>query len=103
MGGDHHHDEARTHPKRVWSPGGGMGNYQPQWRQRSVIGLGVMFAVSFFTVYFYGRHVERRYRDPLVPVPSQRWCTHTLEDTPNYPQQLREYKKNKLSLWDRIF
>jgi hypothetical protein len=80
----------------------GMGNHQPLWRQRTLVGLGATFAISFFSVYFLGRHVEHHYNG-LIPVPSQRWCTHTLEDNPDYPQQLKDYKKNKLSLWNRLF
>jgi hypothetical protein len=38
------------------------------------------------------------------PVPSQRFAKHTLEDTPNYPQQVAEYSERKahLSWRDRI-
>jgi hypothetical protein len=33
---------------------------------------------------------------------SQRWAKHTLDDDPDYPLKLEQYKKNKKSLWKRI-
>lgn len=36
----------------------GFGNYQPQWRYRAGVGCGIIFAVSFLSTFFIGRHAE---------------------------------------------
>ncbi len=46
--------------------------------------------------------LERRYRAPDRPIPSQRWCKHTLEDDPDYLTKREAYHANKKPLLERI-
>jgi hypothetical protein len=71
-----------------------------QWR--SVV-QALRTSSSTLTNVALGLHRTTQRRNvPLKPIPSQRWSAHALEDDPEYPQKLKDYKRNAPSLWARI-
>merc|ERR1711916_57350 len=87
--------------KYVWSPAGGWGANPPNAARNIKYAYAGMIVLCG-GVFYVSATNERRYRVPDRPIPSQRWATHTLEDDPEYPQKLVEYKKNKPSFFSRI-
>ena len=90
------------YPKTIWTPTGGWYAENVNWKRNTGIIFAGIVALGLWTFSTSAKY-ERRYRPGPIPVPSQRWASHTLEDDPAYPQKLAEYKKNKKPLWDRIF
>ena len=90
------------YPKTVWTPTGGWYAENVNWKRNTAIVFCGVIALAAYTCKVSAAY-ERRYHPGPIPIPSQRWSAHTLEDDPTYPQKLAEYKKNKRSLWDRIF
>lgn len=70
-------------------------------RNAAVIGVGIALG----SIYILSKSFayERRYNAGPIPVPSQRMAAHTTEDDPKYYEKLKEWKKNKRSIFERIF
>lgn len=72
------------------------------WKRNSaIIAAGIVVCAA--AIFKLSANYERRLRAGPIPVPSQRWATHTLQDDPSYPEKFAAYKKNKKTLGQRIF
>lgn len=72
------------------------------WKRNAAIVAGGLVLASLY-VFRSSASLERRFNPGAIPVPSQSWSAHTLEDDPQYYQKLTDWKKNKKSIWQRIF
>jgi hypothetical protein len=102
MGGDHdHHAPKPPYPRRVWTPYGGWWPEPKNWKRNTALGL-LGLLLSGAGLFYLSTRLERRPRPSPYPVWSQRWAKHTLEDDPDYPRKLEEWRRNRKPLWKRI-
>lgn len=74
----------------------------PMWkRNTALVGAGLAFCAVY--LFSLSASLERRYHPGPIPVPSQSWSAHTLEDDPHYIQKVADRKEKGKSIWSRIF
>lgn len=71
------------------------------WKRNTAIAFA---GLTFVGIYLFrlSAQLERRYNPGPMPVPSQAWAAHTLEDDPHYYEKV-EKKRNGPSFFQRIF
>lgn len=72
------------------------------WKRNAGI-LGAGLALAAIYIFRSSAQYERRYNAGPVPVPSQRWSTHTEEDDPQYYEKLTSWKKSGPGFFSRLF
>jgi hypothetical protein len=91
------------YPKFVFALAGGWWNTNPRNAKRNLLIAATTIALGAFTVFRISSSRERRCTISNVPVPSQRWSKHTLEDDPHYYEKKALYAKTKKSFIERVW
>ncbi|MHB1873217.1 MAG: hypothetical protein ACYCT1_20580, partial [Steroidobacteraceae bacterium] len=91
------------YPKWVWAPTGGWWCENPPNARRNFV---LLFSLNLLliggTCYVSSTNERRLRTHPTIPLPSQRWCSWTEHDDPDYKRKLEAYKRNKKPLLERI-